>query len=134
MNLLASEIDSVYHTAAFKLNLADSTLAILYTLRAEGNECSIRDICRTTGIGKQTINSALRKLERNGIIQLKAIDGRKKTVTLTEKGAALSENTADRLIEAENKAIADWSSDEISEYLRLMRKFLNCLKKEIDNM
>ena len=134
MNLLYSEIDGIYHTAALKLKLADSVLAVLYVLRTEENQCSISDICKVTGIGKQTINSALRKMEREGIILLKAMDGRKKTVTLTEKGAALSITTADRLIDAENQAIADWSSDEISEYLRLMRKFRDCLKKEIDNI
>ncbi|MDE6579623.1 MAG: MarR family transcriptional regulator [Ruminiclostridium sp.] len=134
MNLLLSEIDGIYHTAALKLNLADSTLAILYVLRTEENECSISDICKVTGIGKQTINSALRKMEQDGIIQLRAMDGRKKTVTLTEKGITLSKTTADRLIEAENTAIVDWSSEEISEYLRLMRKFRDCLKKEIDKM
>ena len=134
MNLLYSEIDSIYHTAALRLKLTDSALAVLYVLRTEENQCSISDICKVTGIGKQTINSALRKMEREGIILLKAMDGRKKTVTLTEKGAALSMTTADRLIDAENQAIADWSSDEISEYLRLMRKFRDCLKKEIDNI
>lgn len=134
MNLLYSEIDGIYHAAALKLNLADSCLAVLYVLRTEENRCSISDICKVTGIGKQTINSALRKMEQEGIIQLKAMDGRKKTVALTEKGVALSKTTADRLIEAENQAIADWSSGEISEYLRLMRKFRDCLKKEIDKM
>lgn len=134
MNLLSSEIEGIYHTAAFKAGLADSAMAVLYVLRVENNECYISDICKTTGIGKQTVNSALRKMERDGIIQLKAINGRKKTVSLTQKGIALSETTADRLIDAENKAIADWSVEEISEYLRLMRKFRDCLKKEIDKM
>ncbi len=134
MNLLSGEIDGIYHTAALKMNLADSTLAVLYVLRTEGNECSISGICKVTGIGKQTINSALRKMEQEGIIQLKAMDGRKKTVALTEEGIALGENTADRLIEAENQAISDWNGEEISEYLRLMRKFRDCLKKEIDKM
>lgn len=134
INRLTEGIGGVYHTAAFKLNLSDSTLAILYAIRIEGGERSITDICATTGLSKQTVNSALRKLEKDEIIRLKAMDGRKKTVGLTDKGIALAEKTADKLIEAENRAIAHWSEEEISEYLRLLQKFLGCLKKEVDNM
>ncbi len=134
INHLTEEIDQLYHIAAFKLNLSDSALAILYTLRAEGGECSITDICLTTGISKQTINSALRKLEREEIILLKAIDAKKKTVLFTQKGNALAKETADRLIKAENNAIGSWSEDEVNEYLRLLQKYLTSLKKEVDNI
>lgn len=134
INHLTEEIDQLYHIAAFKLKLSDSALAILYTLRVEGGECSITDICFTTGISKQTINSALRKLEREEIIILKAIDAKKKTVLLTQKGKALAEETADRLIKAENSAISGWSEEEVKEYLRLLQKFLTSFKKEVDNI
>lgn len=134
INHLTEEIGSLYHAAAVKLRLSDSALAILYTLSTKNGECSITDICFTTGMSKQTVNSALRKLEREEIIILKAIDGRKKTVALTQKGSALAEKTAYKLIEAENNAISGWSEGEVSEYLRLLQKFHTSLRNEVNKM
>lgn len=65
-NLLQSEIDTAYHDAALKLGRSDSAMLVLYTLCSGGGECMLGDI--TSGASKQTINSALRKLESEGII------------------------------------------------------------------
>ena len=62
-NRLVGETDAVYHELANRLGLSDSAFQILYTLRAEGGACPLRDICAFSGLTKQTVNSALRKLE-----------------------------------------------------------------------
>lgn len=134
INHLTEEIASLYHAAALKLGLADSVLAILYTLSTMNGECGITDICFTAGMSKQTVNSALRKLEREGAVVLKAIDGKKKKAALTEKGAGLAEKTAKKLIRAENNALSSWKEEEVSEYLRLMKKFFASLKEQIDKI
>ena len=86
INYLTNEIDAAYHEAARKLHLSDSALLILYTICNHGDGCLLYDICRLSGASKQTINSALRKLEAEGIIYLETFDGKKKKVYLTEKG------------------------------------------------
>lgn len=134
INHLTEEIESLYHMAALKLGLSDSALAILYTLSTKNGKCGITDICFTAGMSKQTVNSALRKLEREEAVILKAIDGKKKNVVLTEKGAVLAEKTAEKLIQAENNAISGWKEEEVSEYLRLMKKFSASLKEQIDRI
>jgi len=65
-NLLLSEIDAAYHDAALRLGLSDSAMLILYTICWCDGECLLSDI--TSGASKQTINSALRKLEADNII------------------------------------------------------------------
>lgn len=78
MNYLTNEIDGAYHEAALKLGLSDSGMMILYTICNNGDTCLLNDITRLSGISKQTINSALRKLENEGIVYLENFSGRKK--------------------------------------------------------
>ena len=64
---LSAEITSLYHEAAVKIGISDTVLNILYVLCEKEGQCLQRDIFRLTGISRQTINSAIRKLERDGI-------------------------------------------------------------------
>lgn len=62
-NHLMSEIEAAYHQMSLKLGISDSAMIILYTICDTGDCCLLQDICRRSGISKQTINSAIRKLE-----------------------------------------------------------------------
>lgn len=86
INYLSSEIDSIYHQATLKIGLTDSSSRVLYTICDNGGECQLSDIYKLTGIRKQTVNSAIRGLEKDEVIYLKNNDGRSKKVILTDKG------------------------------------------------
>ena len=62
-NYLFGETDALYHELALKLGLSDSAMKILYVICDTGEPCLLREICRRSGLSKQTLNSALRKLE-----------------------------------------------------------------------
>ena len=64
---LSAEITSLYHEAAVKIGVSDTVLDILYVLCEQEGQCLQSDIFRLTGISRQTINSAIRKLERDGL-------------------------------------------------------------------
>lgn len=83
---LSAEITSLYHEAAVKIGVSDTVLDILYVLCEQEGQCLQSDIFRLTGISRQTINSAIRKLERDGLAYLKQGEGRNTLVCLTEKG------------------------------------------------
>lgn len=72
-NYLFSEIDSAYHEISLKLGLSDSTMQILYTICNNGDNCPLQDICSLSSISKQTVNSAIRKLEAEDIVYLEFI-------------------------------------------------------------
>lgn len=131
-NLLMSEIDTAYHDAALKLGMSDSAMLVLYTLCSCGGECMLGDI--TSGASKQTINSALRKLESEGIVYLEVFEGRKKKVYLTEKGRQLARGTVLRVIEAENEIFASWSDEERSIYIDLTQRYLADFKEKVKEM
>lgn len=128
-NLLMSEIDTAYHDAALKLGMSDSAMLVLYTLCSCGGACMLGDI--TSGASKQTINSALRKLEAEGIVYLEVFEGRKKKVYLTEKGRQLAGDTVLRVIEAENEIFASWSDEEKSIYIDLTQRYLADFREKV---
>lgn len=134
LNYLMSETDAAYHEAAFRLGMSDSTMQILYAICNSGNSCLLSDICRLSGISKQTINSALRKLEEKGIVYLEASEGRKKRVCLTGKGRTLAEGTVVPLIEIENSILDSWPQEELEQYLELTRKYLVSFREKIQKL
>ena len=94
INTLLAEIDAAYHQAAVRLHIADSALAVLYILRDAGDGCPLRTVYRQYGMSKQTVNSALRKLEEDGCLFLEPGPGRSKTLHLTATGKQRVEETA----------------------------------------
>ncbi|MDL2287575.1 MarR family transcriptional regulator [Eubacteriales bacterium OttesenSCG-928-G02] len=129
-NYLHSELEAVYHNMAFNLGLSDSTMRILYTLCNNEYRCRLQDICLLSGISKQTVNSAIRKLEAMNIVYLENIGAKSKLVCLTESGISLAKQTALKMIEAENSVFADWSERDIKRYLDLTERFLNEFKEK----
>ena len=131
-NYLSFEIDSAYHDAAVKMGLSDSAMLVLYAICAGGEACPLSDIPRLSGVSKQTINSALRKLEAEGLVYLKAGGGRKKLVCLTGRGGQVAERTVARVIGIENDIFSSWSEGERSLYLELTMRYLTEFKKRIE--
>ena len=74
-NYLARELDAAYHEINVKLKISDSTMLILYAICDHGDSCPLRDIYYQFGISKQTINSALRKLEEDSAKSMEALTG-----------------------------------------------------------
>lgn len=131
-NLLTSEIDAAYHDAALRLGMSDSVMLVLYTLCSCGGECMLGDI--TPGASKQTINSALRRLEAEGIVYLEVFEGRKKKVYLTEKGRQYAQDTVFRVIKAENEIFASWTDEEKNIYIDLTQRYLTAFKEKVKEM
>lgn len=131
LNYLTSEIDAAYHEAARKLGLSDSTMMVLYATCNNGGSCLISDICKISGTNRQTIHSAIRRLEADGLIYLEDGGGRKKKVCLTEKGMDRSKNGVARLAELENDILASWPEADQQKYLELTQKYLTSLKEAI---
>lgn len=134
INCLTEEIDSLYHQAALKLGVSDSALFVLYMIHLNGERCALYDIYKQSGISKQTINSAIRKLESENIVFLEKHGGKAKIVCLTDEGRAYTKQTAGKLFEAECSAFRDWSEEEIRLYLRLIEKHNATLRKQIQNL
>lgn len=128
---LAGEINSLYHEAAAAAGISDSVQNILYVLCEKQGQCLQSEISRLTGISRQTINSAIRRLEIDGILCLIQGRGRNTIVCLTEKGKVFAEEKVRPLFEIENKIWEEWTEDERQQYLLLTQKYRDALKKHL---
>lgn len=130
-NDLHCEIGALFHDAAQRVGLSDSVMNILYTVTTYGVECTQSNISKLTGISRQTINSAIRKLESDGILFLQG--GRKnKAICLTERGQCLVAEKVIPVVEAEKSALASWTPEERKMLLYLTRKYVEDFKKNLN--
>lgn len=134
-NSLLREMDDIYGEAVKGTGLSESAFWILYTLRADsadGVELTQSHICRVMYQPKQTVNTALKKLEAQGLLSLSpGSDRRAKYVRLTGQGVALAEQTVDRIIAGEEQAFAQMTAKEREELFRLMREFSGNLRSNL---
>lgn len=131
-NHLVGEIDAVYHEASLKLGMSDSVSKILYTICNVGSSCLLHDICKQTGLSKQTVHSAIRNLEAKEMVTLELVGGKSKKVCLTEKGEIFAQKTARRIIDMENSILSSWPKEDVQTYLELTERFLMDLKECVD--
>ncbi len=127
---LNSEIDCVYHEIAVKLGLSDSEMTVLAILNDFGGQCLLNDILRLSGISKQTVNSALRRLEAENRILLSPFAGKRKRVSLTSEGEALVEATVKRVEKLEQEIWSSWTKEERELHLELTRRYLRALREK----
>ena len=131
---LFSETGAAYHEMYLKLGMSDSAISILYAVLEQGDSRPLQQIRHCTGLSKQTINSAIRKLEVEGIIYLQMAGSKNKTVYLTEKGKLLAEQTAGKVLAAENEIFASWPQEDVDKYLELTEAYLLALKEKIQRL
>lgn len=133
-NYLISEIESVYHEAALRFSLSNSAMMTLYVLSSQGGSCPLSELPYYTGLSKQTLNSAVRKLEAEGLIESVAVGARKKELRFTESGRQLCGGTVERLIAAENDIFETWSPAEREQYLTLTQRYLDAIRAKVKDL
>ena len=78
-------LNDLYHNYAVSVELSDTALWILY-IALQGDGCTQSEICEMWSYPKQTVNTSLKNLERQGYITLLPLSGNRKSkqVTLTD--------------------------------------------------
>ena len=132
-NRLYRELDEIYHKYAKEHGLSDSALWILYSLVESNTRMTQKDMCRLWHRPPQTINSALKRLEAQGMLRLiPAADSQKtKEIVLTDSGRDLVSRIILPVFQAETKALRCMSIEERTLLLSMTAKYVDHLKEEI---
>lgn len=123
INRLSAQMNLLYHQAALKLGITDSGMQVLYTIFFMGDSCPLRELYAQSPTSKQTINSALNKLEYQGILYYENQEGRNKTVCLTQAGKELMEQTAAKVYQIEEEIFSQWPREELDLHIALMERY-----------
>ena len=107
------------------------TLWVLYYISEFDEDQTHQDLCRQSFHAKQTINTAISGLAKNGFVELIPIPGTRnhKKIHLTPKGLELVERTTRHLKTTEENAYGKLSEEELRAYLESAGK-LNAYLRE----
>lgn len=126
------EQNEIYRKAAKRFGLSESVFWILYFLQEAGGTLGQREICAAMCLPKQTTNSALKKLESDGMISMSESASRRcKDVSLTDSGREVAERTVEKIISTEHRAMDELSQEEQEQFLQLFNKYNKILSKRI---
>lgn len=130
------EQNQLYRDVATSFGISESAFDILYAIYLAGESgISQRDICVQMCIGKQTVNSSIHKLEREGVVVLESGPGRRGLLAhLTPVGLELAERTIVPMIEAELAALREFDDRELELALLLGRRYTDALRSHFANI
>ena len=132
-NRLYKEECDIYREVALRLGASNSAISILYDLCLLGGGCTQKDICENSFLSKQTVNSAIRKLESSGYIYLEKGHGRSTHIYLTEAGETLTRQKILPVMEAETRAFSALGEDGVL-LNQLMGKYLSNLRSQVQQL
>ena len=107
---------------------------IFYAIIALGDGCCQKDICDYAFTSKQTIHSAIHRLEKEGFLYLKSAKGREMQIFLTPKGISFSEEKIVPVIDMENQVCSGMNANELDTLLLLTEQYLCQLRAQAANL
>ena len=123
----------LYHDYAKSVGLSDAAFWLLYSLYEHGQPCTQKDLCAAWFYAPQTINSALKSLEEQGIISLELTpkNRKNKQILFTEAGKALIEEKIVPLVQAEERSFERLEEQERNQLLEITQRHIKALEEEI---
>ena len=134
-NQLLKACDTLYHNAAMAAGMSDCAFWILYSVYDSDHICTQSEICDHSSLPKQTVNSAMKKLEKDGYLTLQRMEGKMgKYIHLSEAGKDLVQKHIIPVMEAEERACAAFSDEEKEQFLSTFHLFVERLNQEIGSL
>ena len=132
MSRQEKQFGALYRSLSASFGISDCGMWILYYLLIADEDISQQELMKLMMFPKQTINSAVTVLVKKGFIELEMIPGtrNRKKIMLTSEGAAFAEDTVNRVLSAETRAIARMGDKQMKQYIALHDKYLEVLKNE----
>ena len=132
LNAIFKETDAIYSDLAKKSGLPDSVFWLMYTLREANGNCTQKEISDQWAMNKQTVNSALKGLEKSGYITLTVSDSdkRSKHIALTDKGDQFARENIDIVFKFEQLAFQRLTDAERAIMIDSNRRYLELLREE----
>lgn len=135
-NGLYKECEDIYRCSAKFLNISVCTMWVLCVLSEQEIPPTQRQLCEQLSQPKQTINSTIASLERQGIVQLTPVSGnrKEKQVVLTKEGIQYVNEKIKPFINVEQEIFIEMGEKDSDEYLRLMQKCITIYREKIESV
>ncbi len=128
------KLNALYHKLSQFYDISDSESEILYYLVSSEKDVPIQEIICFTCSPKQTVNSALRNMEKKEWITLRKIDSKSKLVCLTQKGKKQAKQSVEKILDIEKELFLSINQEEIEKYLEFADKFSEKLEEKLNGL
>jgi len=127
------ETEKIYYSMLKRADLTDSEYVLLFSVLQMGEGCSQKDISENTYISTKTLNSTVKKLKQEDLIQLERGKYPNQYIYLTEKGKEFIKEKLLPIIEAENKILEKVSDDDFNNFTSIVTKYTDMFS-ELENV
>ena len=131
LNTMLCEIDKLYQSLLLSKNLSDSEYVVLFAILELGEGCLQKDIADNSYINKKTINATIKKLEKNGLISMKAGKYPNMHIYLTKNGKNFIEENIIPIINIENKVLENMTDLEFKNLAETYSKYISIFKEQL---
>ena len=133
LNVMLSELDSVYQSLLKANNVSDSEYIVMLYIQELGEGCSQKDIADNSLISKKTVNSTIKKFEKDGYIELVAAKYPHMKIFLTDKGREFFQNCIMPIIELENDVLENMTENEFEFLSTFYKIYIKGFKSRVDS-
>lgn len=129
--------EGIYQKIIQKAGMAEVPYRILFAVCEEDKKWSQADICQEWNYAKQSVNTAITKLVKQGYVVLipdKTVPRNRKNIELTAKGEAFCDCWIRPIIAAEIKAFAALSEEERELSISLREKRYEIIREELKEL
>ena len=133
-NQSLKKMDDIYHQLARNSGLSDTAFWIIYAIETENKKYKQKDLCDMWSYSKQTINSALKKMEEQNVLKLVSIPDNKKDkkIVLTEYGEQIAKQYVQPVTEIEKTALSKIRQEKRNELINLFKEYIEEMNKEAE--
>ena len=134
LNSMLCEIDNLYQTILQNKSLSDSEYVVLFSLLELGEGCLQKDIANNGYINKKTTNSTIKKMEKNGLITLKAGKYPNMHIYLTDSGKEYIREHITPIINMQTSVMDSVPDSDFENLVKTYSKYIKIFKGEINSL
>jgi len=126
-------IDEVYYLNEGRKKISDAELSVMYALD-DGKPHSQREISQEWLVPKTTVNTIVKRWEKEGLLTQTAIPGKRRemNIMLTDAGREYAKSFMSFLYKAEDKALKKTLDKYSDEFIEVIEYFGESLKEAFE--
>lgn len=134
INRKFKEIESLYHEAACRSGITDAEISIWSALLTSDAEYSQQELCKMLYLPRQTVNSIVRNMVKQGYVLLEHVPGsrNRKVIHLTGDGRVYGLQKVMWIFTAEKNALSSTGSSEARAFISMLEKYIFSLRREFN--
>lgn len=134
MNRQFNECNALYHELAVHYGVSDTVFWLLYTLYNSSEPQTQNRLCMEWNLPKQTMNSAVASMVKQGLLELEPAQGRYSGKLAHRRQRAELAANAKPVYSAEQAALEQLGMAEAEHFVRLGQEHLNAIRTEFNKI